>query len=125
MESFCSEDIKEQAAAMLKVQSEINPVVKDASNPFAKSRYATLNSVIAASMEALFAHGVWVSQYPVSSEPRHLGLVTRLTHAPSGQWVSCLMVMPLAKPEPKGSEAPGLRQALLPRLHGRVHHRGR
>jgi hypothetical protein len=102
MESFCSDDIKELASAMLKVQSKINPAVRDASNPFAKSRYATLNSVVAASREALLAHGVWVSQYPVPSEPGHLGLVTRLTHAPSGQWLSCLMVMPLAKPDPQG-----------------------
>jgi hypothetical protein len=99
---FCSDDIKELAGAMLKVQAEINPAIKDASNPFAKSRYATLNSVVTASREALLHNGVWVVQYPVAVEPGHLGLVTRLTHANSGQWQSCLMVMPLSKSDPQG-----------------------
>jgi hypothetical protein len=58
MDTFCSEDIKELAGAMLKVQSDINPAIKDATNPFAKSRYATLNSVINASREAQLTHGV-------------------------------------------------------------------
>jgi hypothetical protein len=49
MDMFSSGDIKELASAMLKVQAEINQTVKDALNPFAKSRYATLNSVISAS----------------------------------------------------------------------------
>jgi hypothetical protein len=102
MDTFCSEDSKELAGAMLKVQSELNPAVKDASNPFARSRYATLNSVITASREALLKNGIWVVQYPVPAELGHLGLVTRLTHASSGQWQSCLMVMPLAKSDPQG-----------------------
>jgi hypothetical protein len=97
MDEFYSDDIKELASAMLKVQAEINPAVKDASNPFAKSRYATLNSVINASREALFNNGVWVVQYPVPVESGHLGLITRLIHASSGQWQSSLMVMPLSK----------------------------
>jgi hypothetical protein len=102
MDTFCSDDIKDLAAAMLKVQSELNPAVKDASNPFARSRYATLNSVITASREALLKNGIWVVQYPVPADHGHLGLVTRLTHASSGQWQSCLMVKPLAKPDPQG-----------------------
>jgi hypothetical protein len=53
MEMFRSEDIKELAGAMLKVQAEINPAIKDSANPFAKSRYASLNSVVTASREAL------------------------------------------------------------------------
>jgi hypothetical protein len=102
MDTFCSDDIKELAGAMLKGQSEINPAIKDASNPFAKSRYATLNSVINASREALLTHGVWVVQYPVPVEQGHLGLITRLIHASSGQWLSCLLVMPLSKVDPQG-----------------------
>jgi hypothetical protein len=33
MDTFCSDDIKELAGAMLKVQSELNPAVNDASIP--------------------------------------------------------------------------------------------
>jgi hypothetical protein len=86
MELFCSEDIKELAGAMLKVQSEINPAVKDTANPFGKSRYATLNSGVTASQEALpRARCVWSVQYPVPGEMGHLRLVARLTHIGSGQ----------------------------------------
>jgi hypothetical protein len=102
MEKFCSDDIKELAGAMLKVQAEITPAVKDASNTFARSRYATLNSVITASREALLKHEVWVVQYTVPVENGRLGLVTKLIHGPSGQWQSSLLDMPLAKNDPQG-----------------------
>jgi len=49
---YCSENIKELTGAMLKVQAEITPAIKDRENPFAKSKYATLNSVVDASREA-------------------------------------------------------------------------
>ena len=102
MDTFCSDDIKELAGAMLKVQAEINPAIKDASNPFAKNRYATLNSVVMASREALLKFGAWVIQNSVPVEPGRLGLMTRLVHASTGQWYSCLMVIPLAKSDPQG-----------------------
>ncbi len=38
MEMFCSEKITELAGAMLKVQAGLEAAVKDAENPFAKSR---------------------------------------------------------------------------------------
>ena len=102
MELFCSESVNELAGTMLKVQAEINPAVKDGDNPFAKIRYATLNSVVKASREALLKHGVWLVQYSVPAESGHLGLVTKLTHAASGQWQASLMVMPLPKSDPQG-----------------------
>ena len=102
MDIFCSEDIRELAGAMLKAQAEIEPAVKDAENPFAKSKYATLNSVVAASRDALLKHGLWLVQYPVPAEPGHLGLATKITHAASGQWQSSLLVMPLPKMDPQG-----------------------
>ena len=102
MELFCSEEIKELAGAMLKVQAEINPATKDGENPFAKARYATLNSVVEASREALLGHGLWLVQYSVPAEAGHLGLMTKLIHAASGQWQASLMVMPLTKGDPQG-----------------------
>jgi hypothetical protein len=102
MEMFCSEDTKELAGAMLKVQADISPATKDSANPFAKSRYASLNSVVTASREALLRHGIWVVQYPVPVESGHLGLVTRMTHASSGQWQSGFMILPLSKLDPQG-----------------------
>ncbi|UQZ90625.1 single-stranded DNA-binding protein [Deltaproteobacteria bacterium Smac51] len=102
MENLCSEAINELSGAMLKVQAEISPAVKDRENPFAKARYATLNSVVEASREALLKHGIWLVQYSVPAEQGHLGLVTKLIHAASGQWQASLMVMPLPKADPQG-----------------------
>jgi len=102
MEIFCSEDIKELTGAMLKVQAEITPAIKDRENPFAKSKYATLNSVVEASREALLKHGIWLVQYSVPADTGCLGLVTKMVHAASGQWQASLMVMPLPKADPQG-----------------------
>ena len=99
---FSSQEIAELAKAMVKVQQALTPACKDAENPFVKNRYATLNSVIEACRDALISQSVWVSQYPVSAEPNHLGLVTKLVHADSGQWQSSMMVMPLPKNDPQG-----------------------
>jgi len=102
MNSLCSEAINELSGAMLKVQAEIVPAIKDRENPFAKARYATLNSVVEASREALLRHGLWLVQYSVPVEVGYLGLVTKLVHAASGQWQASLMVMPLPKADPQG-----------------------
>lgn len=98
----CSDDITELAKAMLRVQLSLSPASKDAENPFVNKRYATLNSVMDACREALTVNAVWVAQYPVAAQSGHLGLVTKLVHAESGQWQSSLMVMPLPKADPQG-----------------------
>ena len=50
----------------------------------------------------LLSHGIWMTQYPVSVEVGHLGLVTKIVHAASGQWQSSLIEMPLPKNDPQG-----------------------
>jgi len=100
--SYCSAEIKELAKALINVQRTLQPALKDRENTFAKSRYATFNSVMDSCREALLTNGIWMSQYPVPAEPGHLGLVTKLTHAESGQWQSSLLVMPLPKSDPQG-----------------------
>lgn len=97
-----SPDITKLAGAMLKVQQSLSPASKDAENPFVNKRYATLNSVMDACRDALIVNGIWLAQYPVPVEAGHLGLVTKLVHAESGQWQSSLMVMPLPKADPQG-----------------------
>ena len=53
--------------------------------------------------DALIENGIWLCQYPVPVEPPNsLGLVTKLTHAESGQWQSSLAVVPLPKADPQG-----------------------
>ena len=82
--TYCSPEITELAKAMLKVQAEVLPALKDRENPFTHSSYATLNSVMEACRQALLANNIWFSQYPVPVDPGHIGLVTKLVHADSG-----------------------------------------
>ena len=103
MTPYQSENITELAKALLNVQRIVRPIAKDAENPFTKSWYASLNSVMDACRDALIENGIWLCQYPVPAEqPNSLGLVTKLTHAESGQWQSSLAVVPLPKADPQG-----------------------
>lgn len=98
-----SENITELAKALLNVQKQMQPASKDATNPFTKSKYATLNSVMESCRNALLANGIWLCQYPVPVDtPSTLGLLTKLTHVESGQWQASLAVLPLPKADPQG-----------------------
>ena len=102
MQEYNSEEISEIAKALINVQRQLQPATKNANNPFTKSKYATLNSVMDSCRDALLSNGIWLCQYPVPAEPGYLGLVTKLTHAESGQWQSSLAVVPLPKADPQG-----------------------
>lgn len=103
MQEMNSQDITKLAKALLNVQRQLLPAAKDATNPFTKSRYATLNSVMAASREALLENGIWLCQCPVPVDtPGAIGLMTKLTHTESGQWQCSIAVVPLPKADPQG-----------------------
>lgn len=103
MQELNSQDITKLAKALLNVQRQMLPAARDATNPFTKSRYATLNSVMAASRDALLDNGIWLCQCPVPVEaPGAIGLMTKLTHTESGQWQSSLTVVPLPRADPQG-----------------------
>ncbi len=103
MNQYQSENITDLAKALLNVQRTVQPVTKDAENPFTKSWYASLNSVMDACRTVLIDNGIWLCQYPVPVKQLNaIGLVTKLTHAESGQWQSSLAVVPLPKADPQG-----------------------
>lgn len=106
METYCSENINELATALIDVQRQMAPATKDAKNPFIGNNYATLNSVMESCRDILLAHGIWLTQLPVPAPLElgagYLGLMTKLTHAESGQWQSSLTVIPLPKADPQG-----------------------
>ena len=79
MSEYTSQEVGELAKALIKVQEQLQPATKDANNPFTKSKYATLNSVMDSCRDALLSNGIWLCQYPVPAEPGYLGLVTKLT----------------------------------------------
>ena len=97
---YQSTDTTKLAKALIAVQRAIQPAFRDAENPFTRSSYATLNAIMDACREALLDNGVWLCQYPAHVEAGHMGLVTKLTHAESGQWQASLAVVPLPKADP-------------------------
>ena len=54
--------MKNLAAKLLAIQKELKPVIKDADNPFFKSKYADINSVLSELRPLLNKHGVVVLQ---------------------------------------------------------------
>ena len=101
-----SQDIAKLAQAMLNVQQQLQPAIKDAKNPFIGNEYATLNSVMESCRSLLSAHGIWLTQLPcpapIELGAGHIGLETRLIHAESGQWISSVAIIPLPKNDPQG-----------------------
>ena len=103
MDAYNSQEIKELAKALIAVQRDMAPALKDSTNPFCRSKYASLNSVMESCRPALLKHGIWLCQYPVPVDNAGcIGLLTKLTHADSGQWQSSLTIVPLPKADPHG-----------------------
>lgn len=109
METYHSAETSKLAKALISVQKDLNPALKDAKNPFVNSHYASLNSVMQSCRDALLQNGIWLTQLPVPAPVElgagYIGLVTKLTHAESGQWQSSFIVAPLPKNDPQGMGA--------------------
>ena len=61
-----SETITHLAAALAKAQAEMPVAVFDATNPFLKSKYASLGAVIQSSRPILAKHGLSLVQFPTT-----------------------------------------------------------
>jgi len=83
-----SENINELAKALSAAQAEIEGAVKDSSNPFFKSKYADLASVIEAVKVPLAKHGLSVIQMTDIELDGDFCLTvqTQIMHS-SGQWI--------------------------------------
>ncbi|MGN1038976.1 MAG: ERF family protein [Mailhella sp.] len=101
-----SQSISNLSKAMLLVQQQLQPAIKDAKNPFIGNDYATLNSVMESCRALLGSQGIWLTQLPcpapVELGAGHIGLETRLIHAESGEWISSTAIIPLPKNDPQG-----------------------
>lgn len=80
-------------AALAKAQGTYVAAKKDKQNPFFKSSYADLSSVMRACVPSLSENGICVTQLPMPSRD-HAVVKTILGHA-SGQWISCVVKLPL------------------------------
>ena len=66
-----SESITHLATELAKAQAEMPVAVFDATNPFLKSKYATLGAVIQASRPILAKHKLSLVQFPISQGTPH------------------------------------------------------
>ena len=96
-----SESIKHLAIAMCSAQSEMGGAAKGAANPFFKSKYADLSSVVQAIKEPFANHGLSYVQFPVEDAGR-IGIETVLMHE-SGEWLSNSFTVQLTKQDAQGA----------------------
>ena len=96
-----SETIIKLSSAMAKAQSEMGGAVKDSNNPFFKSSYADLTSVIKAIKEPFANNGLSFVQFPINGD-HSIGVVTRVMHE-SGEWLESEYVLPLVKNDPQSA----------------------
>jgi hypothetical protein len=94
---------KTLAEALLAVQSELPTAIhKDAENPHFRSRYVTLDGLLAVTRPALNKHGIVLMQWPERADDGELVLTTRLTHAAAGESHETSMVLLPPKGDPQG-----------------------
>jgi hypothetical protein len=98
-----SETLAALAAALSAAQAEFEAVSKDSTNPFFKSKYADLPSVVAAASPILATHGLAVSQLPGHDEGGDT-LTTMLLHS-SGEFLSGTMRLRPVKSDPQAQGA--------------------
>jgi hypothetical protein len=88
--------------ALVKFQSQLRPVSKDSENPFFKSSYADLSSILQAVVPLLTANDLAVIQ-PMKVENGITILITKIIHS-SGEFVQSEMILPVVQdPQKFGS----------------------
>ena len=83
---IASDSLKHLLIAFAKAQAEFLTAIKDAANPFHKTHYADLNSVMHACMPALRTHGMVLFQ-PAHSDGEVVTVTTLLVHCDSGEYI--------------------------------------
>lgn len=97
-----SESIKDITESLIKVQSELVQPKKDAINPFHKSQYVTLDSVVKTIKDLCASYGIWYTQAIVSNE-NSVGVQTAIFHT-SGQYIiHDPFYFPLQQQTPQGA----------------------
>jgi len=96
-----SESIKNIAGALVQFQASVSKVGKESSNPFFKSKYASLANILDTIQKPLSESGLAITQFP-----DECSLTTLIVHAESGEWMESSYTMPVAKqndPQAMGS----------------------
>lgn len=95
-----SESIASLAAALAQAQGKVMGADKSSVNPFFKSKYADLASVIEAIREPFSKSGIAFSQFPRATDGG-IEVETLLVHS-SGEWMSEILALPVAKADAQG-----------------------
>jgi len=90
-----SDDITELAPALHAAQSEMGPAILDSTNPAFRSKFASLSSVLNASVPVLNKHGISVQQHAGFNDETKLVQVTTVLMHKSGQRASSTCGLPL------------------------------
>lgn len=98
-----SDKIGTLAGAMMKVQAAVSGVSKDSANPHFRSRYASLESVVAAVRDHYLDAGLVVMQAPGQVVDGCQTLTTLIVHGESGEWLKNTAQIPLGKNDPQGA----------------------
>ena len=81
-----SSEITEISKALAEFRKEVKQPLKDANNPFFKSKYVPLENVVEAIDEVAPNHGLSFTQWPVNDGNGNVGVSTMLLHS-SGQYI--------------------------------------
>lgn len=81
-----SESIIELAKAMAEFQAEVKQPLKDKNNPFFKSKYVPLESVVESITESAPKYGLSFTQWAQNDADGRVGVATMLMHS-SGQFI--------------------------------------
>lgn len=96
-----SESVKEIAPALIAAQKEIVPVKRDKTNPFFKSSYVGLDTVLPEALRILNGHDLALIQTVGGADGGGTTLSTTILHS-SGEWISDTQPLLLAKEDPQG-----------------------
>ncbi len=109
-----SETITKLATALKDFQKKVEFITKDATNPFFKSKYASLEAIISGTRTELTECGLSFAQFP-----SHEGLTTVLMHE-SGEWIAvdAKMVIKEQTPQGQGSAITYMRRYALSAVLG-------
>jgi hypothetical protein len=97
-----SEQINELATALSQAQAEFPTVAKSADNPFFKSKYANLASIIETVKPILGKYGLSVVQIPATDVERKLLVMETVLLHKSGQYISGEFALPVLDWKPQG-----------------------
>lgn len=93
-----SESIAEIAKALIIFHVKVETIKKDATNPFFKSKYASLSNILEAINEPLIESGLAIAQFPCGN----YGLKTMLMHGDSGEFIETEYDMKPVQDSPQG-----------------------